>query len=382
LVLGGSLDLVGRQLEKQQARRDAETAQLGHWRQALFEVTTRNARLLTLQEAAEQIDGTDGPDASTGPAMPSLPDPLTLADQTIAELIGWCYQVDAQLVQAEDWVHQHLTRTLIGRAARKGTSPALASAEMVLADVADSAGGLRCKGIAETTATLERILTRLAVNCLPQDREMVQQAAARVLDSPPLGPVLTLLDDVRARIGAANARAEQACLEATTAVALLQPLLGLGSQSALLSRLLDVAAGRAPLDTSLHQQALRAVEEAKAGADRGYVRRCLTESLADLGYAVDEESQAQIPVDGSLHVVHESWTAHGVRLRFDDADGQTPTLMVLAVGGSDQDAEQLDRERETQWCVTLDHLRERLAQRGISSQVNSLVAPPRDPPHG
>jgi hypothetical protein len=379
LVLGGSLDLVGRHLEKQQARRDAETAQLGHWRQALLEVAARNARLITLQAATEQIGGTDGPDTPTGPARPSLPGPLALADQTIAELIGWCYQVDAQLTQAEEWVHRHLTRTLIGRATGKGTSGALASAEEVLDDVADSAGDLRRKEIAEATATLERILARLAVNCLPQDREMVQQAATRVLGARTLGQARILLDDVRARIGAANARAEQARVEATTAAALLQPLLGLGAESTLLPRLQDVAAGRAPLDAYLHQEALHAAEEAKAGADRRYVHCCLTESLAELGYVVDEGFQTQIPVDGTLHVVHEGWTAHGVQLRLDDADGQMQTLVVRTAGGSDRDAERLDRERETQWCATLDHLRERLAERGISYQVNTLVAPGERP---
>ena len=151
-----------------------------------------------------------------------------------------------------------------------------------------------------------------------------------------------------------------------------------------------MVAGRAPLDASLHQQALRAVEEAKAGADRRYVHRCLTESLAELGYVVDEGFQTQIPADGTLHVVHEGWTAHGVRLRFDDADGQMQTLMMQTLvmrtlvmrtlvmrtaQGSDGDGERLDREREAQWCATLDHLRETLAERGISYQVNTLVAP-------
>jgi hypothetical protein len=84
-------------------------------------------------------------------------------------------------------------------------------------------------------------------------------------------------------------------------------------------------------------------------------------------------------VDGTLHVVHEGWTAHGVRLRFDDADGQMQTLVVRTAGGSDRDTERLDRERETQWCATLDHLRERLAERGISNQVNTLIAPGERP---
>lgn len=208
---------------------------------------------------------------------------------------------------------------------------------------------------------------------------MVQQAVARVFNARTHDQARTLLDNVRARIGAANARAEQARVEATTAAALLQPLLGLGAESALLPLLHDVVAGRAPLDASLHQEALRAVEEAKAGADRRYVHRCLTESLSELGYVVDEGFRTQIPVDGTLHVVHEGWTAHGVRLRFDDADGQLQALVVRTAEGSDRDAERLDRERELQWCATLDHLREKLAERGISSQANTLVTPGERP---
>lgn len=368
-AVGGTMAAVGRHLEHQQERRDQLRADQERWERAVRDVATRNARIGVLAEMQASVAS-----ESAEADRPALPAPLVLGRQGLAELARWCGEVDAALATAEARVVERSTRALLRRASAGANLQRLATAQDVL-DAEESAErpGWDREPI---MSRLARLIDRLDVAARPDERDGVAAAAQRVLEAPSRTEARNRLDDVQVRLSRANAAAARRSRDAVEAAALLQPLaLTGGSARPLRDTLREVVAGRRSLTPDLVQQAQELTAAVQAEADRTYLRRCVTESLAELGYVVDEGFQTAFPHGGALHVRRNGWAAHGVRVLLDEQAGELRAVVVRTESGTGWDGSRVDTEREKQWCADLERLADNLAAKGIRYDIRSRTDP-------
>ena len=221
-----------------------------------------------------------------------------------------------------------------------------------------------------------RLARRMVPGVSSAEREAISRAAERVLSARSRIDASNRLDDLRARIDQANQAADGRRAQATEAARLLQPLTRAdASVQPLREELLGVVAGEAPLTGALRERARQAAAGLQRAADRQYVRDSVTESLAELGYAVDEGFQTVVVKDGLLQVTRGEWDAHGVRLMLDDEKQELRAAVVRTQDSTGWDANRVDAEREAQWCAVQEKLKVMLEARNITYEVRSLTPP-------
>jgi hypothetical protein len=373
-VVGRGMEALGSQLERRQAERDAARAVMTEWDRVLQDVALTNGRIGVL--AAAQAG------AEVGHAgQVSLPSPLVLGTQTPAELRQWCADTNSWLARAEGEVAQLTAQAILRQAGR-------------LAEMADIRIGLDgpggqadavAAGPAGTPAVrpgeglrgdIVRVAGRLLASVTRQEREAVARTAERVLTARSRTEALNRLGDMRVRVDQANAMAASRHRQAAEAARLLQPLAHAGETAqSVRGDLRQVVAGAAPLTDMLRELAQQAAAELQRAADRRYVRDCVTESLAELGYAVDEGFQTAVARNGILQVTRSEWNGHGVRLALDEEKGELRAVVVRTREDGSWDAARVDTERESQWCAAQEKLRAILAAKSITMDVRSLTEP-------
>ena len=221
-----------------------------------------------------------------------------------------------------------------------------------------------------------RVASRLLPGVNPAERETIARAAERVLSARSRIDARNRLGDMRARVDQANQAAAGRRVQATEAARLLQPLAHADATvQPLREDLLEVVAGDAPLTDTLRERARQAAAELQRAADRRYVRDSVTESLAELGYAVDEGFQTAVVKDGVLQVTRGEWDAHGVRMVLDEEKQELRAAVVRTRDGTGWDAARVDAEREAQWCAVQEKLKAMLAAKNITYEVRSLTEP-------
>ena len=196
-------------------------------------------------------------------------------------------------------------------------------------------------------ADIVRVAGRLLVGVTRQEREAVARTAERVLTArrPHRGPQ-PAGRHARAR-GPGERDGCKPRRQAAEAARLLQPLAHAGETAqSVRGDLRQVVAGAAPLTDMLRELAQQAAAELQRAADRRYVRNCVTESLAELGYAVDEGFQTAVARNGILQVTRSEWNGHGVRLALDEEKGELRAVVVRTREDGSWDAARVDTERE------------------------------------
>jgi len=375
-VVGHSLEALGSHLEQRQARREAAHEIVMEWQRVLRDVSLRNGRIGVLRASAAQ------------PGAGALPEPLVLGTQTIAELRAWCAETDQRLKAAEKEVAGQEARAIMRRVAVLADLPALGTgfdppgeqpgttfrpAARPGQHMARAAGPDQHPGRA-MAPDVERIAGRVKARVTGAEREAIARAAERVLRAGTPIEARNRLGDLRVRVDQANEAADRRYAEAAEAARLLQPLLHADARS-LRADLLEVAAGNAPLTGALREQARRAAAEVQRAADQRYVRDCVAESLAELGYAADEGFQTVVPRNGVLQVTRSEWNAHGVRMVYDGEQNKLLTALVRTKAEDRWDSAALDAEREKAWCAAQEKLKELLAAKSITLEVRSLIPP-------
>jgi hypothetical protein len=370
-VVGHGLTALGSHLERGQAEREATRAVTADWDHALHGVALRNARLSLLQGA---LDGS-GP-TPQAPQV-TLPAPLVLGQQTMAELRSWCDQADARLKDAEAEVVARSAQAIVARAADLAVLADLKVGFDTPDDDQPVAASKQVRNVDETVrADLTRVASRLSADVTARQRETVARAAERVLTARSRIDARNRLADMRERVDQANRDVAARLGQATEAARLLQPLAQAGpSAEPLRADLFRVVAGDAALTPALRERARLAAAEVQRDADRRYVRDSVTDSLAELGYQVDEGFQTAVVKDGVLQVTHGEWNAHGVRMFLDEQKQELRAMVVRTEADGGWDAARVDAERESQWCGIQEELKAKLAAKNISYEVRSATEP-------
>jgi hypothetical protein len=368
-VVGHSLEALGSHLERGQARREAAHAVIMEWQDVLRDVSLRNGRIRMLRALAGQ-PGADG-----------LPAPLELGAQTITELRAWCAEADEVLREVEKKAAGQEAQAILRRVALLAGLPELRTGfdrpgeqpDVVSRPVAGEPGQQAGRAMAPE---VKRIAGRVKAGVTGTAREAIARAAERVLRADTPIEARNRLGDLRVRVDEANEVAERRYAEAAEAARLLQPLLHAGDTAqSLRADLLEVAAGNASLTGALRELARQAAAEVQQAADQRYIRKCVTESLAELGYVTDEGFQTVVPRNGVLQVTRSEWTAHGVQMVFDSERNRLLTALVRTKAEDRWDSAALDTEREEAWCAAQEGLKELLAAKSITLEVRSLTPP-------
>jgi hypothetical protein len=364
-VVGHGLSALGSHLERREAERDAERAVMAEWEHALHSVALRNARIGALL------------DASGSAGRVTVPAPLVLGQQTLADLDDWCATTDALLNDAEREVVEHSAQAIVLRAADLAGLAELRTGFDDPGDEPSAAAAKRAPALGDTVRDdITRVAGRLSADATAQEREDVAKAAERVLTARSRIDARNRLADMRARVDQANREAAGRLAQAAEAAQLLQPLAHAdASAQPLRADLLKVVTGDAPLTEGLRERARTAAADVQRASDRRYVRNSVTEALAELGYVVDEGFQTAVVKDGVLQVTRNEWNAHGVRMALDEEKQELRTIVVRTQADGGWDAARVDTERESQWCGIQEQLKAKLAARNVRYELLAVTAP-------
>lgn len=370
-VVGHGLQALGSAMERRQAERDAARVAMAEWDRVLQDVALRNSRIGVLRSALAESGGAGSAD------QVRIPPPLVLGSQTITELRQWCTDTDSSLAKAEAGAAQRSAQAILRRAADlAATANVQVGFHAPDDDPAAAAVAAPARPGEAMHDDIIRVANRLLPGVSPAERETIAHAAERVLSARSRIEARNRLGDMRARADQANQAAAGRRVQATEAARLLQPLAHANeSVQSLREDLLEVVAGGAPLTDALREQARQAAAQLQQAADRRYVRDSVTESLAELGYAVDEGFQTAVVKDGILQVSRSEWDAHGVRMVLDEENQELRAAVVRTQDDTGWDAARVDAERETQWCAIQEKLKFMLAARNITYEVRSLTKP-------
>ena len=310
-----------------------------------------------------------------------------LGTQTLAELRQWCADTESRLARAEGEVAEQTAQAILQRA---GTLAGMADIRIGFDDPdgqADASAAMPASTPAARPGEalrgdIVRVAGRLLAGVSAHEREAVARKAERVLTARSRTEALNRLGDMRVRVDQANAAETSRRRQAAEAARLLQPLVHAGETAqSVREDLLQVVAGAAPLTDMLRERARQAAAELQQAADRRYVRDCVTESLAELGYAVDEGFQTAVARNGILQVTRSEWNTHGVRLALNEEKGELTAVVVRTREDGGWDAPRVDTERESQWCAAQEKLKAILAAKDIILDVRSLTEPGSRPMH-
>ena len=215
----------------------------------------------------------------------------------------------------------------------------------------------------------EKVSRHLASLQVPSTE--LQQAAKAVLAEADPTRSRLLYDDLKQRIGQANAAAE-ARAEQLVEIAELRGQLGTLADSDPLRVLLDHAeraVGSGDDATLAIRQARTAITDqldvAAAAADREYVRNAVAESLTELGYAV-----ADVELVTPETLVFQQDRTYGVQA--DVRDGQID-LRTVRLGSSTGASS--DRDADEEFCARLPQILAALGDRGVSTRVTKDELP-------
>jgi hypothetical protein len=376
LVVGSGLEALGGHLQHRQAEREALQQTMAEWNRTLREVAVCNGRIGVLQAARREA-------AEAGTAVPGqLPAPLVLGTQTIAGLRQWCAETNGLLKAAEAGTAEGTALAILRRASALATKADIRTGFDHPGGNASAETGARSTPAAAAKAgealrdDILRVAGYLAAGANGREREDVARAATRVLTARGRNEALNRLGDLRERVSQANVSAAGRRAQAGEAARLLQPLAHAGETAQPVREdLLQVVAGATPLTGELRERAKQAAADLQRAADRQYVRDSVTESLAALGYAVDEGFQTAVARNGILQVTHGESRAHGVRLALDDEKGELRAVVVRTEEDASWDAPRRDERAEEQWCGAQEELIKKLAAKNITMEVRSLTKP-------
>ncbi|WP_328618146.1 hypothetical protein OHS18_20575 [Amycolatopsis sp. NBC_00355] len=366
-LLGAGLTKIGDRAERNRADWEAGNTALLAWESAARRVIDLNARIDVLRHHAPA-------DLAAG-----LPAPLKPCAESPAELDNWCSATRATLdhfeqelrqrtelavlsvlrhtvdlerpvtaQEAFDKYHEVMTR----RAARQRTTPPSA------------------------LAAVTRIVGRLTPEASAQDRADVLAAAAQVAVPRPDVDHDTLLDELRLRVQRADARARARRTEAISAARLLQaiPTGPIDPDLAVVrTELESVVAAKRRLDADLQARAAKAAERVRRELEHSYVRASVADTLAGLGYTVDEGFATVTGNPDRLRLVRPDWNQHAVQLVINDEEVRAAVIRLEDRPGAD--ARREDAEREEEWCGDLDKLRTALDGSGMHVVERHLVPP-------
>jgi hypothetical protein len=127
-------------------------------------------------------------------------------------------------------------------------------------------------------------------------------------------------------------------------------------------------------------RALVAAEEKRL--EREHKRRAVLESLAELGYEVEEGAMATALVTGGKLVVRkpaEDEYAVEVVANSEFSAVQTRVIRYAAAGDASEQQRQRDKEREESWCADHTNMMERITQRGLETRFILRLPPGQHP---
>ncbi|MEU9706406.1 hypothetical protein [Streptomyces sp. NPDC047981] len=356
---------------------------------AVREVKTRNARIAALARSRDDLSERYGAAVAARP-----PAPLSVGTQATAELEAWCAQVDLELATVERELREQSARAfateLFADVTGDGAERRPVEAAALFADVSDRSEPvepLEPAAPEDVAATLTRVLARLLPDCSEDHRARARSAAVRVAGASTPDEARTWLTETRLRVQRANEAVEAGRRDADEATRLLHDLgdledLGSATEpdvDTVRAGLAEVVAGLRTLDEPLRRRAADCRAAAEAEVERRYVVTTVTDALTDLGYEVGEAFETLTVADGSLRLSRGEWPEHAVNLVVDQRSGQLRTALVRTAPGRGDDDARLDVEREEQWCADFDALRGRLAQAGLTTDVQVAVPPGQVP---
>ncbi|MFE7575968.1 hypothetical protein ACFU5Z_14635 [Streptomyces sp. NPDC057521] len=373
---------------REEAAREAALQAAAARDAAVRAVKSRNARITALSLSCEDFREQHDVAVAVRP-----PEPLRIGTQSTSQLEAWCVEVDRALADAERGLREQTARAVAanlfadvtGHTSERG----LVDAAELFAEHSESSGtvvdGHESEAAREDAErTLTRILSRLLPDCGADDRADAQLAAASVATAATLDEARVWLTETRIRVQRANAAAESGRRDADEAIGLLHDLeylenggeVGVDAVRALLA---EVVAGRRTLDDPLRRRAAACQAAAEAEAEQQYVVNTVTDVLTDLGYHVSQGFETLTVANGTLRLSRNEWPEHAINLAVDRENGQMRTAVVRTAAGSSDDHVHIDVEREEQWCQDFHELRGRLAQAGLSTDVQVAVPPGRVP---
>jgi hypothetical protein len=366
-LLGAGLGKVGDRAEQRRIEWEAENAAAQEWETAARRVIEVNARIEVLRGQAP------------ADLAAVLPAPLAPCAESPAELAAWCASTRARLTVLEQELQQR-TATAVLSVLRHTVDlerpvTAQEAFDRYHQAMADEAVRLRATPPA-ALADVTRILARLSADATDEDRADVLAAAAQVAVPRPDVDHHTLLDELRFRVQRAGERARARRADAVVAATVLQALpagpLDPG-MSGLRTELASVVAGRRALDPALRARAEAVAEQIRDELERDYVRGSVAETLAGLGYQVDEGFATVTGTPDRMRLVRPDWHGHAVQVV---VDGEAVRAAVIRLEDkSGADARREDVEREEQWCEDLEKLRAALDRSGMHVVERSLVPP-------
>jgi len=373
LALSAGLTSVGSALERRREHWERERCAEAVWEQAASEVLARNARIEVTRAAL----------GAYGRSAEGLPDPLVLFRQSVEELQAWCAAADRSLAEAE----QQLLAQDAQRAAAwlaSGPPPGPRPARATPGTPPRRSDSMRAPVPDRLTAEREaaaRALSRLTPAVPHDERLQITAAAARVSAASSPTEARNRLDDLRSRVDDARAAADRRMADARTAAAFLQVLGHVQDETAepLREQLLAVVRAQRPLEPRMRDEAVRWAETVRDAAERHHVREVLLKSLEEMGYELCGDFSTVTVEQSAFAVTHASWREHEVRMVFDDTARELRAVVVRTAGAQGMAGRRADREREEQWCGTLEDLRTRLTGEGVQVDVRSQTVPGRRP---
>ncbi|MGW3992452.1 hypothetical protein [Amycolatopsis sp. NPDC004772] len=365
-LLGAGLTKVGDRAERNRAEWEAGNAALLVWESAARRVIDLNARIEVLRRHAPA-------DLAAG-----LPHPLTPCAESPAQLDAWCASTRTELDRFEQELRRRtegavlavlrhtvdLERPVTAREAFDKYHEAMAHQATQQRTTPPSA-----------LAAVTRILGRLTPEASAEDRAEVLAAAAQVAVPRPDVDHDTLLDELRLRVQRADARARARRAEAVSAARLLQaiPASPDPELAAVRTELESAVAGRRALDAGLQARAAQAAEQVRRELEHSYVRASVADTLAELGYTVDEGFATVTGNPDRLRLVRPDWHRHAVQLVINQDEVRAAVIRLEDRPGAD--ARREDAEREEQWCDDLGKLRTALDGSGMHVVERHLVPP-------
>jgi hypothetical protein len=134
-----------------------------------------------------------------------------------------------------------------------------------------------------------------------------------------------------------------------------------------------VAAGVAPMDDALREDADALIEAAAADrerAEQAAAAYVLEQSLRDLGYEVEDIESTLFADGGTVNFRRAGWDRYFVRLRVAPRERTVNFNVVRAKGDEESEARRhLDALAEDRWCAEFPALLRTLEARGLALDV-------------
>jgi len=359
-AVGGALGALGRHLEARHAEWVQERAAAEDWEALVREVVVRNARIGLIEAELES--------AGIGATVPTE---LVLSGQSPAEVAWWCAGVDAALPALEsELVTASVAAARRLSAAEEQEAVSATGVLSALPDLPDP------RSPPVDPATIDRVLGRLLPGAAGAEWDALVAAVAHTRAASGLIDGRNRVDDLRRRVDRLNALTEQRRADAAEAAGLLQPPRAVAGEEAekLRAALVEVVAGRRPLDAPLRGAATAQCQAIQDEANRRYVREEILSGLRELGYDTDDGLATAVPDGHALTLRRDDWGRHAVRLVIDGDSGEVRSMVVRTEAG-DGDQKIADTRREGQWCSAVGSLTDRLDRDGVQTRIVSRTEP-------